>query len=183
MAEIRYNPRVLSVRPIAARRANESQLTSSSSVNVPVAPALWWCPVVRITWPAPAGGGLQGTQKCQLGGTIVFNNMETREMCFEAKRLCKLALGPVLMLMSVVALALGRGEPGQYVAWCHRGGQEHLRPAHDHSRHLYGYRRRRFRGDVLLHHLPSQIEGRCHAAPFTRAPRWKSPGRWCPSLS
>jgi cytochrome c oxidase subunit 2 len=38
--------------------------------------------------------------------------METREMCFEAKRLFKLALGPVLMLMSVVALASG-GETSQ----------------------------------------------------------------------
>ena len=28
-------------------------------------------------------------------------------MCFEAKRLCKLALGPVLMLMSAVAMAAG----------------------------------------------------------------------------
>jgi cytochrome c oxidase subunit 2 len=33
--------------------------------------------------------------------------METQEMCFEAKRLLKLALGPVLMLMSVVATAAG----------------------------------------------------------------------------
>jgi cytochrome c oxidase subunit 2 len=33
--------------------------------------------------------------------------METREMCFEAKRLLKLALGPVLMLISVAALASG----------------------------------------------------------------------------
>jgi cytochrome c oxidase subunit II len=33
--------------------------------------------------------------------------METREMCFEAKRFYKLALGPVLMLMSALALASG----------------------------------------------------------------------------
>jgi cytochrome c oxidase subunit II len=33
--------------------------------------------------------------------------METREMCFEAKRLCKLALGPVLMLMTAMAMAAG----------------------------------------------------------------------------
>jgi cytochrome c oxidase subunit II len=33
--------------------------------------------------------------------------METREMCFEAKRFYRLALGPVLMLMSAVALAAG----------------------------------------------------------------------------
>jgi cytochrome c oxidase subunit 2 len=33
--------------------------------------------------------------------------METQEMCFEAKRLLKLALGPVLMLMSVAAAAAG----------------------------------------------------------------------------
>jgi cytochrome c oxidase subunit 2 len=33
--------------------------------------------------------------------------METREMCFEAKRLFRLALGPVLMLMSAVAMAAG----------------------------------------------------------------------------
>jgi cytochrome c oxidase subunit 2 len=33
--------------------------------------------------------------------------METREMCFEEKRLLKLALGPVLMLMSAVAMATG----------------------------------------------------------------------------
>jgi cytochrome c oxidase subunit 2 len=33
--------------------------------------------------------------------------METREMCFEAKRLLKLAIGPVLMLMSAVVLAYG----------------------------------------------------------------------------
>jgi cytochrome c oxidase subunit 2 len=33
--------------------------------------------------------------------------METREMGFEAKRLCKLALGPVLLLMSVIAMAAG----------------------------------------------------------------------------
>jgi cytochrome c oxidase subunit 2 len=38
--------------------------------------------------------------------------METREMCFEAKRLCKLALGPVLMLMSALAMASG-GEVSQ----------------------------------------------------------------------
>jgi cytochrome c oxidase subunit 2 len=38
--------------------------------------------------------------------------METREMCFEAKRLCKLALGPVLMLMSALAIASG-GEVSQ----------------------------------------------------------------------
>jgi cytochrome c oxidase subunit 2 len=38
--------------------------------------------------------------------------METQEMCFEAKRLLKLALGPVLMLMSGVALAAG-GEASQ----------------------------------------------------------------------
>jgi cytochrome c oxidase subunit 2 len=36
-----------------------------------------------------------------------YYNMETREMCFEAKRLLKLALGPVLMLTSAVALAYG----------------------------------------------------------------------------
>ena len=36
-----------------------------------------------------------------------FTYMETREMCFEAKRLYKLALGPVLMLMSATALAYG----------------------------------------------------------------------------
>ena len=40
-------------------------------------------------------------------GDWEFNYMETREMCFEAKRLYKLALGPVLMLMSAVALAAG----------------------------------------------------------------------------
>jgi len=33
--------------------------------------------------------------------------METREMCFEAKRLLKLALGPVLMLISAVVLGYG----------------------------------------------------------------------------
>jgi cytochrome c oxidase subunit 2 len=33
--------------------------------------------------------------------------METREMCFEAKRLYKLALGPVLMLMSAAVMAAG----------------------------------------------------------------------------
>jgi cytochrome c oxidase subunit 2 len=33
--------------------------------------------------------------------------METREMSLEAKRLCKLALGPVLLLMSVFAMAAG----------------------------------------------------------------------------
>jgi cytochrome c oxidase subunit 2 len=33
--------------------------------------------------------------------------METREMCFEAKRLCQLALGPVLMLMTAMAMAAG----------------------------------------------------------------------------
>jgi cytochrome c oxidase subunit 2 len=38
--------------------------------------------------------------------------METREMCFEAKRLYKLALGPVLILMSAVAMAAG-GEVNQ----------------------------------------------------------------------
>ena len=38
--------------------------------------------------------------------------METREMSFEAKPLCKLALGPVLMLMGVAALAAG-GETNQ----------------------------------------------------------------------
>jgi cytochrome c oxidase subunit 2 len=38
--------------------------------------------------------------------------METREMCFEAKRLLKLALGPVLILMSAVAMAAG-GEVSQ----------------------------------------------------------------------
>jgi cytochrome c oxidase subunit 2 len=38
--------------------------------------------------------------------------METREMCFEAKRLCKLALGPVLMLMTAMAMAAG-GEVSQ----------------------------------------------------------------------
>jgi cytochrome c oxidase subunit 2 len=38
--------------------------------------------------------------------------METREMCFEAKRLYKLALGPVLILMSAVAMAAG-GEVSQ----------------------------------------------------------------------
>jgi cytochrome c oxidase subunit 2 len=38
--------------------------------------------------------------------------METREMCFEAKRLCKLALGPVLMLMTAMAMAAG-GEASQ----------------------------------------------------------------------
>ena len=38
---------------------------------------------------------------------MILNNMETREMCFEAKRLLKLALGPVLMLMSVAATAAG----------------------------------------------------------------------------
>jgi cytochrome c oxidase subunit 2 len=50
---------------------------------------------------------LQGIQVSQLGGIIILNNMETREMCFEAKRLLKLALGPVLMLMSVAVLADG----------------------------------------------------------------------------
>jgi cytochrome c oxidase subunit 2 len=39
--------------------------------------------------------------------------METREMGFEAKRLCKLALGPVLLLMSVLAMAAG-GEVSEY---------------------------------------------------------------------
>jgi cytochrome c oxidase subunit 2 len=39
--------------------------------------------------------------------TKEFTTMETREMCFEAKRLLKLALSPVLMLMSAVALASG----------------------------------------------------------------------------
>ena len=34
-------------------------------------------------------------------------NMETREMCLEAKRLLKLALGPVLMLTSAVVMAYG----------------------------------------------------------------------------
>jgi cytochrome c oxidase subunit 2 len=38
--------------------------------------------------------------------------METREMCFEAKRLCRLALGPVLMLMTAMAMAAG-GEVSQ----------------------------------------------------------------------
>jgi cytochrome c oxidase subunit 2 len=38
--------------------------------------------------------------------------METWEMCFEAKRLCKLALGPVLMLMTAMAMAAG-GEVSQ----------------------------------------------------------------------
>jgi cytochrome c oxidase subunit II len=33
--------------------------------------------------------------------------METREMGLKAKRLCKLALGPVLLLMSVIAMAAG----------------------------------------------------------------------------
>jgi cytochrome c oxidase subunit 2 len=33
--------------------------------------------------------------------------METREMSLEAKRLCKLALAPVLLLMSVIAMAAG----------------------------------------------------------------------------
>ena len=37
----------------------------------------------------------------------MFYNMETRSMCFEAKRLLKLAVGPALMLMSAVALAYG----------------------------------------------------------------------------
>ena len=37
----------------------------------------------------------------------MYYNMETREMCFKAKRLFKLALGPVLMLTSAVALAYG----------------------------------------------------------------------------
>ncbi len=52
-----------------------------------------------------------GASDSQLGDWF-FSNMETREMCFEAKRLLKLALGPVLMLMSVVALASG-GEASQ----------------------------------------------------------------------
>ena len=34
-------------------------------------------------------------------------------MGFEAKRLCKLALGPVLLLMSVLAMAAG-GEVSEY---------------------------------------------------------------------
>jgi cytochrome c oxidase subunit 2 len=38
--------------------------------------------------------------------------METREMCFDAKRLLKRALGPVLILMSAVAMAAG-GEVNQ----------------------------------------------------------------------
>jgi cytochrome c oxidase subunit 2 len=38
---------------------------------------------------------------------MIYYIMETREMCFEAKRLLKLALGPVLMLTSAVALGYG----------------------------------------------------------------------------
>lgn len=38
---------------------------------------------------------------------MINYNMETRAMCFEAKRLLKLAVGPALMLMSAVALAYG----------------------------------------------------------------------------
>jgi len=36
---------------------------------------------------------------------MIFDNMETRDMCFEAKRLLKLALGPVLMLTGAATLA------------------------------------------------------------------------------
>ena len=45
------------------------------------------------------------TMKASWGDNFTY--METREMCFEAKRLYKLALGPVLMLMSATALAFG----------------------------------------------------------------------------
>jgi len=38
---------------------------------------------------------------------MIYYKMETREMCVKAKRLLKLALGPVLMLTSAVALAYG----------------------------------------------------------------------------
>ena len=38
---------------------------------------------------------------------MIYYKMETREMCVKAKRLLKLALGPVLMLMSALALAAG----------------------------------------------------------------------------
>jgi len=38
---------------------------------------------------------------------MIYHNMETREMCFKAKRLLKLALGPVLMLTSAVVLGYG----------------------------------------------------------------------------
>ena len=49
--------------------------------------------------------------KCWLGDNLYYY-METREMCFEAKRLVKLALGPVLMLMGATAFAAG-GEVNQ----------------------------------------------------------------------
>ena len=76
-------------------------------------------------------------------------------MCFEAKRLFRLALGPVLMLMSAATMAAG-GEvssfnmsPGVTAV-----GKEIYEPAHDHLLDLHDHRRWRFWGDVLFHLCP-----------------------------
>ena len=56
---------------------------------------------------APRSGqtGEAVISKLPVGGKR-FYYMETREMCFEAKRLMKLALGPVLMLAALPWRAL-----------------------------------------------------------------------------
>jgi cytochrome c oxidase subunit 2 len=65
-----------------------------------------WRSTLAANW---CSNGWEGSW---LSGKSNLINTETREMCFEAKRLFRLALGPVLMLLSAVALAAG-GEASQ----------------------------------------------------------------------
>ena len=88
-------------------------------------------------------------------------------MCSNAKRLFRLALGPVLMLLSAVALAARRrgSEPGQYVTWCDRSGRADLRLAHDHPRYLRRIGIGVF-GVMFYSIITPQVQGRDEPATF-----------------
>ena len=110
--QIRYNRRVLSVRLIVAQWANAYQLTSSTVLTSRSPPFTGGVSQFVTTFAVATVWRFAGVVKTVSWG--IFFNMETREMCFEAKRLLKLALGPVLMLISAVVLGYGPKSPGQW---------------------------------------------------------------------